>query len=219
VSDNFGLILDILVIALLGATIFYAAILSRRLAQLRGDRGELQSAVRALAEAAAKAESSVKGLRNSADEAGGKLQKQIDRAQALRDELTFLVDAGEHLANRLEQAATQAGGERRHQGKAAEDVSGLAEEEKVAPANQSNSRREPAAKAEAKPAAKAEAKPAAKAEAKPETLPEPRKPAFRPDAKAQAKADPRAEQGRRAGGGKGRTGTDRSLIHAIESLR
>jgi hypothetical protein len=205
VSANFGLILDILVIALLGATIFYAATLSRRLAQLRGDRGELQSAVRALAEAAAKAESSVRGLRNSADEAGGKLQTQIDRARALRDELTFLVDAGEHLADRLEQAATQAGGERRRQGRTAEDGSGQSEEEKAAPANQSERRSEPAAKAEAA--------------AKPETLPEPRKPSFRPDGKAQAKPDLRAEPGRRAGGGKSRGGTDRSLIHAIESLR
>lgn len=204
-SDNFGLILDILVIALLGATIFYAATLSRRLAQLRGDRGELQSAVRALAEAAAKAEASVKGLRNSADEAGGKLQKQIDRAQALRDELTFLVDAGEHLADRLEQAATQAGGERRRQGKAAEADTGPAEEAKAAPAYQSERRREPAANGEAA--------------AKPETLPEPRKPSFRPDTKAQPKPELRAEPGRRAGGGKSRGGSDRSLIHAIESLR
>jgi len=105
VTEHFGLILDILVVCLLGATIFYAATLSRRLTQLRNNRAELDAAARGLAEAAGKADSGIKGLRAAAEDSGARLQRQIDRAQGLRDELAFLVDAGESLAARLESAA------------------------------------------------------------------------------------------------------------------
>ncbi len=104
-TEHFGLILDILVVCLLGATIFYAATLSRRLTQLRNHRAELETAARGLAEAAARADAGIKGLRAAADDSGTRLQRQIDRAQGLRDELAFLVDAGESLAARLESAA------------------------------------------------------------------------------------------------------------------
>ena len=174
-SDDFGLILDILVVALLGATIFYAATLSSRLSQLRGDRRELESVVRGLAEAAAKADAGVKGLRATADEAGGELQKQIDQVQTIRDELAFLVDTGEKLADRLEQSASLANeAQRRHAAPAACQP--------AVPANRGKARGQP----EARPAPAAE---------------------------------PPAEPARRAANGGGNRGVDRSLIHAIESLR
>jgi hypothetical protein len=184
VSQNFGLILDLLVVVMLGATIFYAAVLSRRLSQLRGDRGELQSAVRGLAEAAVKADASVKGMRATADEAGGRLQAQIDRAQGLRDELTFLIDAGESLADRLEQAASGSGGQRRRGGDAADEA--------PVPANRAERRCAPDVSPESKAV----------------------------DPKAAPRPELRAEPARRAAvAGKGRGPLDRSLIHAIESLR
>lgn len=174
-SNDFGLILDILVVALLGATIFYAAILSSRLSQLRGDRRELEAIVRGLAEAATKADASVKGLRATTDEGGSRLQAQIDQAQALRDELALLMDSADNLANRLEQTASLAGDEHRRRGASA----GC---QPAVPANRANRRCQP----EAKPAAS------------PETP---------------------AEPARRVANGSGGRGADRSLIHAIESLR
>lgn len=102
---DYGLILDCLIIVLLAATIFYAAILNRRLSQLRSKRGELEGAVRAFAEGAAKADTAIRGLKETTRDAGRALQSEIDRAKALRDELSFLVDAGNALAVRLENAA------------------------------------------------------------------------------------------------------------------
>jgi len=125
VTEHFGLILDILVVCLLGATIFYAATLSRRLTQLRHNRAELEAAARGLAEAAGKADAGIKGLRLAADDSGARLQRQIDRAQELRDELAFLVDAGESLAARLESAA---------RGRAPAPGEGRPERPKAAPA-------------------------------------------------------------------------------------
>ena len=101
-TEHFGVILDGLVIVMLAATIFYAAALSRRLNQLRDNRREMEAAVRKFAEASVKADASVKGLKRTADESGTNLQQLIDRSQALRDELAFLVEAAEAVADRLE---------------------------------------------------------------------------------------------------------------------
>ena len=101
-TEHFGLILDGLIVVMLAATIFYASALSRRLNQLRDNRREMETAVRRFAEASIKADASVKGLKRTADESGTNLQKLIDRSQALRDELSFLVEAAEAVADRLE---------------------------------------------------------------------------------------------------------------------
>lgn len=112
-TEHFGLILDSLVIILLMATIFYAAVLSRRLSQLRRHRKDLDGAIRGLAETAARADNGIKGLKQTAEETGNRLQSQIDRANALRDELALLVDSGDALAERLG-AAEHLAAERRN---------------------------------------------------------------------------------------------------------
>lgn len=119
-TENFGLILDSLVIILLMATIFYAAVLSRRLSQLRRHRKDLDGAIRSLAEAAARADNGIKGLKHTAEETGNRLQSQIDRANALRDELALLVDSGDALAERL--GAAEHPGTARRNGAAANDM-------------------------------------------------------------------------------------------------
>lgn len=107
-SQHYGLILDALVIVLLAATIVYAAILSRRLSRLRDNRFELEKATRSFAEAAQRADAGIKGLKQVADASGTALQRQLDRAAALRDELQFMVEAGEATATRIERAAAYA---------------------------------------------------------------------------------------------------------------
>ncbi|HET8729422.1 MAG TPA: DUF6468 domain-containing protein [Alphaproteobacteria bacterium] len=106
---HYPMILDSLIIILLAATIVYAAILNKRLSRLRDNRAELEKAARSFAEAAGRADAGIRGLKQTADNVGGTLQKEIGRAAGLRDELTFLVEAGEALAMRLEGAARGAG--------------------------------------------------------------------------------------------------------------
>lgn len=106
---DYGLILDGLIVVLLCATVVYAATLSRRIARLRDNRVELELAARAVSNAAAKAEAGIKGLKQTAGSVGASIQTSVDQARALRDELAFLVEAGEAMAGRLEAAASNAG--------------------------------------------------------------------------------------------------------------
>ncbi len=106
---DYGLILDGLIVVLLCATVVYAAALNRRIARLRDNRAELELAARAMADASVKAEAAIGGLKLTAGSVGAAIQADIEKARGLRDELTFLVEAGEALAGRLEAAASGAG--------------------------------------------------------------------------------------------------------------
>ncbi len=104
-TEHYGLILDSLIVVLLLATIFYCIVLNRRLGRLRSSRAELERATRAFAEAAARADAGIKGLRRTAEESGSGLQQEVQRADGLREEMHMLVEAAESLAKRLEGAA------------------------------------------------------------------------------------------------------------------
>lgn len=106
---DYGLILDVLIVVLLCATVVYAAALNRRIVRLRDNRVELELAARAMADAAAKADAGIKGLKLTAGSVGAGIQADIEKARALRDELSFLVEAGEAMAGRLEAAASGIG--------------------------------------------------------------------------------------------------------------
>jgi hypothetical protein len=99
---TFPLILDILIVILLSATIGFAIVLNRRLSRLRDNKAELDDLVKGFADAAGRAEISVAGMKETASKSADVLQKSIDRAQALRDELQFMIEAADSLASRLE---------------------------------------------------------------------------------------------------------------------
>lgn len=97
-----GLVGDAIVAALLIATIVYAALLNARLAVLRGDRAKLEELVRTLTDAAARADAGIAALRAAAEDAGGALEKRIEEGRGLRDDLTYMIERGGLLADRLE---------------------------------------------------------------------------------------------------------------------
>jgi hypothetical protein len=87
---------------LLVITIFYAAILSRRINALRADKAMLGALVEQIAAAAQNAEAGVQGLRAAADDIGRKLDKKRQDAQSLRDDLAYMIERGTVAADRLE---------------------------------------------------------------------------------------------------------------------
>jgi len=95
-------VLDAVVAGLLLATILYAMLLSRRLGALRNDKAQLEALVHSLDESSRRAEAGVAALRQAADEVGRELQQRVDRGQALRSDLTYIIDLGGGLADRLE---------------------------------------------------------------------------------------------------------------------
>lgn len=100
----FSLALDVLVAVLLVITIGYAVVLNRRLGRLRRDKSDLEKLAATFVQATARAEESIGKLKNTADA----LKERIDNAQALRDDLAFLIDRGGSAADRLEETVRDA---------------------------------------------------------------------------------------------------------------
>jgi len=96
------LLLDVVVAALLVVTIIYAARLNNRLAVLRDDRDRLRELIGGLQNATRQAEDAVRALKLGAAESGQDLQEKMDRCQAMRADLAFLLDRGDKAADRLE---------------------------------------------------------------------------------------------------------------------
>ncbi len=93
--------IDALVAALLLVTIYFAVSLNRKLNQLRTSRAEFEKLVGEFGAAAVVTEGSIAALKDSTVEKQAALQENINRAEALRDELTFMLDRGDGLAEQL----------------------------------------------------------------------------------------------------------------------
>ncbi len=98
------IVLDLVLVALMAATIGYAVMLSRRLAHLRQARAEMDKTIADFDGATARAEDSISRLKSHASSLGGDLDRRIQRAQALRDELAFLVERAEERSEDLSSA-------------------------------------------------------------------------------------------------------------------
>ena len=96
-----GLVLEGTVTVLLVATIIFCIVLERRMRAFRADHEGFALLIGDLNEATRNAEKAVSGLKLTATEAEADLGDKLRRARALSDELTFMVDAGNSLAERL----------------------------------------------------------------------------------------------------------------------
>ncbi|MFD2235352.1 DUF6468 domain-containing protein, partial [Phaeospirillum tilakii] len=105
---DWKLLLDIVVSVLMVATIAYATRLNARLAALRKNRDDLARTILGFNEATLRAESSIPKLRKAAEEAGQALQDRVEKAQSLRDDLAFMIERADTMANRLENAVRSA---------------------------------------------------------------------------------------------------------------
>lgn len=100
-SPIVSVILDLVLMALLGATLVYAVLLNRQMIRLRDGKSELNELIRGLNDAMLRADSGVKSLRKAASDVGEDLRATVAKAQTLRDELNLIVETGESLADRL----------------------------------------------------------------------------------------------------------------------
>lgn len=105
---DWKVVLDIIVSLLLIATIGYAVMLNSRLSALRKNRDDLAKTIVNFNEATMRAESSIPKLRKAAEEAGHTLQERVEKAQSLRDDLAFMIERADTMANRLENAVRSA---------------------------------------------------------------------------------------------------------------
>lgn len=105
---DWKILLDLLVAILLIATIGYAVMLNQRLNQLRKNRDDLAKIILSFNEATVRAESSIPKLKRAAEEAGQTLQERVEKAQSLRDDLAFMIERADTMANRLESGVRNA---------------------------------------------------------------------------------------------------------------
>ena len=95
-------ILEAVLAALLAATLFHAVRLERALGVLKRDRAALEALVASFNASSQQAETGIEQLRAAADGAGRQMARQIDTVARLKDDLIFLLERGERLADRLD---------------------------------------------------------------------------------------------------------------------
>ncbi len=98
---------DIILIVVIMFGIVQAMRLINHLRDLHKSRADMERFVRDFNGAVLRAESGIKGLRQAARESGDDLEHLVERAGMSRDELTFIVESADRLAERLSQAAAQ----------------------------------------------------------------------------------------------------------------
>ena len=101
-------LLDILLILMVGVGIYQAARLINHLTGLRQSRGEMERFVHEFNATVIRAEAGIKGLKHAARESGDDLERLVEKAMLLRDELSFIVESADQVAERLTQSASKA---------------------------------------------------------------------------------------------------------------
>lgn len=99
---SLGLILDVTLVVLLGATIGYCVALHRRLGDLRAAQSELPRLIDSFVEATRRAEAGIADLKVASSGAAEEMGPRLNEAQVLREDLAFMIDHGTKLADRLE---------------------------------------------------------------------------------------------------------------------
>ena len=95
------MVIEVVLIGLLGGTLFHAVRLQRASSAIKQDRAELERLIQAFDESNRQAESGAERLRVAADAAGRAMGRQVEGASNLKDELADLIERGERLATRL----------------------------------------------------------------------------------------------------------------------
>ena len=109
---DLNLVIDGVVAALLAVTLIYCVILNRRLSVMRHAQSDLRGLVAEFNHATEKAKSGVMELKKSSGEAGKALQLEMKQARGLADELRFIAESADRVAQRLDASIGQARGNR-----------------------------------------------------------------------------------------------------------
>lgn len=100
--DNLELLINLTIIGLLIPTIIYACRLNKSLNILRQNQSSLAKLVEALNEATFKAENSIPKLKSVTEHSSEDLKEVVDCAKELKDDLLFINERADNLADRLE---------------------------------------------------------------------------------------------------------------------
>jgi Domain of unknown function (DUF6468) len=99
-------LLDIVLIGIVGIGLVQAARLMSHLVELRQSRTDMERFVVDFNATVMRAEAGIKGLRMAARESGDDLEKLVEKAILVRDELQFISDSADQIADRLSVSAS-----------------------------------------------------------------------------------------------------------------
>ncbi len=100
------MIVDGILAILLIAAIVVSSVVYHRLSTIREGQEQLRQLVDSLNNAVVDAQRSVGNIRQAALDADEKLGSQIKRARSMAEELSMITEAGNNLADRIEQGLT-----------------------------------------------------------------------------------------------------------------
>lgn len=100
---GFDWLLEVVLIGLLGLTLVHAIRLERALGVLRRDRTALGEAVAGFDSSTRQAEAGLDKLHRSTQDVAQQVARKLEGAAVLKEDLAFLAQRGEQLADRLEQ--------------------------------------------------------------------------------------------------------------------
>mgnify|MGYP001187179330 FL=1 len=99
-----SILFEILLVGMLAMMIYYAWRLNEKLSDLRNDKFELEKLLTTFATSTERAEDSILRLKSKASETVEVLEEKVVNAVKLRDELSFMVERANEMADRLEAA-------------------------------------------------------------------------------------------------------------------
>lgn len=114
--DIVKLLLDLAVIGLLGAGVYYALRLEKQLKILRVSQTEMAHYMAEFARNIDRAEQGIKALKSTARASGDDLEQLVERSKQLYDELKFVTDHADSLVEKI----TRLGAQQLAQGRQAE---------------------------------------------------------------------------------------------------
>ena len=97
-----SLLLNLLIVGLLMSTISYCWILNKRIKILQDGKSELANLLQYFDESTARASETIMALQSASKKIGENIQNRIDKANYLMDDLAFMVEKGNRLADQLE---------------------------------------------------------------------------------------------------------------------
>ena len=100
--NSFELLTNLAIICLLVPTIIYTYRLNKSLTILRQNQNSLAKLVEALNDATHKAENSIPKLKSVTEHSSEGLKEVVDSAKTLKDDLLFINERADNLADRLE---------------------------------------------------------------------------------------------------------------------
>jgi Domain of unknown function (DUF6468) len=96
------LFLQLSLIVLLAATLFYTIRLERAIGMLRHDKSQLEQVIASFTASTQQAERGILRLQSAADGAGKQIAQQVEIARMMQRDLEFLISRGERLADRID---------------------------------------------------------------------------------------------------------------------